>query len=109
MNEHLFSKIRSILERWERDGRGGKVPGQEVLFDDDAGPEPPDESFLLERIEGRDPEKFEETYRRALVDLLRSDVPLSRDTRDIRRTTWSGCGGQTPRPTSAAAVCLRRW
>src|SRR5262249_45337425 len=83
--------IKAILERRERDERG-EAPSPEDLRDNDdlleLGLIEADEHFISERIENCDPEKVEDTYRRAVLDLLRSDIPLSRFTRDLVAGEW---------------------
>src|SRR5262249_20606046 len=50
----------------------------------DLGELEPDQHFLLKRIEGiRDDAQAEEALYRAVVDLLRSGIPLSQHTRDL--------------------------
>jgi hypothetical protein len=85
--------IKAVLERQERDARG-YVPPPEQLYtiDDlrDAGVLPPDEHFIIKRLEecdaGSDLAKTEEVHRRALLDLLRNclrlGIPLSQKMLD---------------------------
>ena len=81
------AEIEAVLDRRVRDERGEVPAPEDLLYDDDllkVGLLAPDMHFLLKRIEScDDPEKVEDTYRRAFVDLLRNDIPLSQATRDL--------------------------
>jgi len=89
--------IKAILERRDRDERGEVPHPEDLVTDDDLlklGLLAPDAHFLAKRVMGcRDAEKLEDTYRRAVLDLLHSDIPLSQLTRDmtageLQRLRW---------------------
>jgi hypothetical protein len=100
--------IKAILERRERDERGEVPSPEDLLSDEDllaAGWLAPDMHFLSKRVEGcRDPEKLEDTFWRAIRDLLKSDIPLSRTIRDL----IAGGLAQRRRPDPEAEKRARR-
>lgn len=81
--------LKAILERRERDERGDVPSPEELLSSDDLRYlTPPDLHFLIKRIESmppadkRDVDKVEKVHKRAILDLLRSSIPLGRIMRD---------------------------
>jgi hypothetical protein len=81
------AEIEAILDRNDRDERG-EVPAPEDLVSHDElfelGLITPAAYFLEKRMMGcRDPEKLEGTFRHAVRDLLRSNIPLDQLTRNL--------------------------
>jgi hypothetical protein len=74
----------------------------------------PADHFLAKRFMGcQDAEKLEDTHRHALVDLLRSDVPLDRRTRnwiagELERLSWPNPEAEKRARRQAKAYVIRK-